>query len=455
MNKPLSPINLITRHNFFNVDYGKMKKMAHVGHATESRFFEIYIQPLFKVKPVHNLPFWMNAAYIAWRLDIKAADLQKVKFVESQCEQLFKTNEAFFIQAFPPILQTSHDTSVRTEQAEENLWHSKGSKDVERIFSDQIRLYKIFFENEFRLWSTAPYLFACKNHGVKNKLRDPEKAVLVGASEKFHALKGIKTVLPQGSMSDLIEGFDNHIRNAGEGHDRWEITDQDKLILPIIDSETGEEKKKIELTADEMDEHLKTCRKTIWILKIGTLIFLENNSAFASKLQRKKFYKVREIQDALEPYAENQLFCITQFELNDERSHLELGIKYTPAIVPIEEQVFFGGVEAYDIVRKVIKVGYEEQMVRIIHFILAHLDEEKLPSIKVKMFDEADNDMGTVEYAQIELAKVLADEEGKYIPIPSSGVRPVKECEMALPIRVPYGTKHLFEKEIENWQEEI
>ena len=437
------------------MDYDKIKKVAGMGLATESRFFEIYIQPLFKNKPKYNLPFWMSAAQNAWRLDIQADDIKKVKFVEYQCKQLATTDEANFIQSFPPILHASHDTSVRSEQAEQNLWHSRVSKDIERIFSDQLRLYKILFENEFRLWSTVSYLFACKNHGVKNKLRDPEKAASIGASEKFHALKGIKVALPQGTLSDLIKGFDNQIRNAGEGHDRWEITDKDNIVLPIIDSETGEEKNKIELTQKEMDDYLKECRRTIWILKIGTLIFLENNPTFQAKLQRNKIYKTREIQDALESYAENQLFEVTKFSLNDDRSQVEMEIKYTPQTAPIQEQVFFGGAEAYDIVRKIVKVSYERQMINIVHFILAHLDENNLPIMKIKMLDEGGNDMGTVEYSQDELSKVLNDADGKYMPTPSSGSRPSKECEMSLPIRVPYGTKHIFEKVIQDWNEEI
>lgn len=431
------------------MDYDKIKKSANMGMAAQSRFFEIYVQPLFKSKPKKNLPFWFNRAYIAWRVSITEQDLKIAQFVEYLCEELAKTSEAELIKVFTPILEAEHDTGIRTEQAEENLWHSKVSKDIERIFSDQVSLYKVLFENEFRLWATVPYFFVCKNYGIRNEVRDLEKVFNIGASEKFQALKGITVVLPHGTFADLIVGFDNQIRNTGAGHDRWEITDKESLLLPITDSKTGEQTRKIELSQQQLEDYLRQCRKTLWILKTGCLIFLENNPQFEAKLQSQKIYKAREIQAVLEEFAANRLFEITKFNLSEDRTRLDLGIKYTPQIVGRQEQIFFGDGEKYDVVNKTTKTSYHFRMLDIIKCALLYLDKSKLPIVSVEMFDEKGQNLGMVEYEPTELAKLLEEAGEQNIPNPSKGQVPDKECQIIAQIRVPYGTRDLFEKMIQ------
>jgi len=51
---------------------------------------------------------------------------------------------------------------------------------------------------------------------VKNKASDTQSYVFIGSGEKFHALRDIKTSLINGNPKDLINGFDNEVRNAGD-----------------------------------------------------------------------------------------------------------------------------------------------------------------------------------------------------------------------------------------------
>lgn len=429
------------------MDYDDAVQLMDPGPEIKEKFFQSYIAPLLKdVKSTRHLPYFFHKGYLAWRLSVKKEDLKQVKFIEWLCEELKKMNEADFIEVMSLMMAQLYDVGVRTEQGERNFYNSQVKADKLMEFSDHVRLYKILFENEFRLHATIPYLYVCRVYGRKHKVTDAGGFVNVGASEKYHALKDTHVSLLKGNIGKLVAGFDNQIRNAGEGHDRWEVTDRDTLILPIVEPDTGAEKNRIELTEKELDDLIKQCRKTIWILKMGYMIFLENNKDFEKKLKNKPAVKLREVEEQVKQFADNRWFDIKKFKVNDNRSQISMAVKYRSRVIGTKTQVFFGGGEAYDLIERETFVEYEYQMLDIIKMALGCLGGENLPRVVVEMFDEKDASLGVVEYEPNELTKLFKEEGRLEIPQPSKGTVPKIKCRLVYFLKVPYGMRDIAEK---------
>ncbi len=429
------------------MDYDDAIEQCDPGDEIKESFFQSYIAPLLKdVKGTKNLPYLFHQGYMAWRLSVDEADLKQVKFIEWLCGELKKINETDFIEILSSVLTQQYDVSVRTEQAERNAYNSSIRKDKLMVFSDKVRLYKIFFENNFRLHATIPFVYVCKVYKRKNKVATAADFVNVAASEKYQALKDTRVALVRGDIQKFVVGFDNQIRNAGEGHDRWEVTDEDTLILPVVSPETGSEKRRIELTEKELDDLIKQCRKTLWILKMGYTIFLENNKEFEKQLKGKPVIKDREIKEDVITFADNRWFDIENFEIKEDKSQISMAIKYRPRVIGTKTQVFFGTAKAYDLIEQESFVEYKYQMLDIIKMALLHFDVENLPRVIVDMLDEKDLLMGTVEYEPSELSKLLKEEDELEVPKPSKGTTPDKKCRLVYYIKVPYGMRDIYEK---------
>jgi hypothetical protein len=419
--------------------------------AAESRYFEVYIQPLLKYpnKRPRNIRYFFHQGWLGWRHSVQQKHLKMTKFMEGLCEQLYKENEIEFLQVVGSIMDASNDTALRTEQAEESLFNTLKDAEVETIFSAQLNLYKTFFESDFRLYGTVPYFYLCKKYGKPHAVQDAEKFVEVSAGEKFQIIKNVAFSLPDGNFPDLVSGFDNHIRNAGAGHDTWETTDNKTVILKVVDDKSGKEKRRYEFTQRQLRDILQECRINLWVLRNGLLIFLENNPGVDAKLISKRVYKIREIKEATEAFATNRSFLLKDFKLDNERTCLEITVKYDPPIIGRGEQIFFGTAEAYDIVHLEELVKYEYQMLDIVKYCLVHLDKNNLPKMIVHMFDNEDKDLGTVEYKPKELLKLLEEDSDIKIPIPSEGTVPDFDCKIDLPVRVPYGKGTEYKKILE------
>lgn len=419
--------------------------------AAESRYFEVYIQPLLKYpnKRPKNIRYFFQQGWFGWCHSVQQKDLRATKFIESLCEQLYIENEQEFLQVAGSIIDAANDTGLRTEQAEETLYNALTGSEVETIFSAQLNLYKTLFESDFRLYGTVPYFYLCRKYGKTYEVKDAEKFVEVSAGEKFQTIRNTKIPLSNGNFPDLVSSFDNHIRNAGAGHDRWETTDKKTVILKVVDDKSGKEKKRYEFTQKELRDILQTCRVNLWVLRNGFLIFLENNPEIENKMVSSRVYKIREIKEAVISFAANRSFEIKDFKLDNERSKLEISIKYDPPIIGRNEQIFFGTAEAYDIVHQEVLVKYEYQMLDILKCCLLHLDKNSLPLVVIHMFGQKDEDLGTIEYERAELVKFLQENGEIQIPNPTKGKVPEMDCKIDVPIRVPYGKGAIFEKLLE------
>lgn len=428
--------------------------MHDLNLAAESRYFEVYIQPLLKHpnKRPKNVRYFFQQGWLGWRHSVQQKDLKATKFIEELCEQLYKENETDFLQVVSSIIDTANDTGLRTEQAEEALYNALKGSEIDTIFSCQLSLYKTLFESDFRLYGTIPYFYLCKKYRKPHAVQGAERFVDVSAGEKFQTIKNTSFSLSSGNFPDLVSGFDNHIRNAGAGHDRWETTDDKTVILKVVDDKSGKEKKRYEFTQKQLRDILQTCRVNLWVLRNGLLIFLENNSDIEAEIISKRVYKIREIKEIAESFAVNRSFLLKEFKLDNERTSLEISVKYEPPIIGRNEQIFFGTAEAYDIVHLEESVRYEYQMLDIVKCCLMHLDRNKIPKVSVHMFGDKDEDLGVVEYESAELSKLLIEEGDIQIPVPCKGKIPEIECKIDMPVRVPYGKGEIYEKILKEQQ---
>lgn len=432
------------------MEYDEIIKHSEPSLNIKQRFYEVYIQPYLRRRPnPDNLAYLLDQAWDAWRLGVKKNDIKKVLFVKWMCKELKKNNENDFVLLMSRLLQDTHDTMIRSETAERNVYNAKISRNTERIFRDSIEQYKVFFENEFRLWATVPYYYVCKNYGLKNNGSTPGSYVSIGASEKFHALKNIQTLLLKGNPRDLIIGFDNEIRNAGAGHESWEITDKNTILLKIIDPKTGYPKgsEQIELSKNQLEDLLKQCRKTIWILRMGVSLFLNNNPNFVAKLGRSKNFKIKEIEGHLAQFAANRWFTVKDFIVDDERTKIQLDLQYTPKIIGDKGQVFFGNGEKYDLIKIEERVKYKYQILGILQYLLvSFFERNKLPVIDLKIRNEKEQLIAELEYQPNELQKLFLEKTEENIPVSSRGEIPDSEYLLAYEVRVPFGQREVFEK---------
>lgn len=445
-----------TQHQIINtptntMDYDDINDISDPSHTIKSRFYEKYIQPHLKQKPNgENLAFFLNEAWNAWRLNIRKEDIKNALFVEWICRELEKSDKDAFSKLMSALLNDSYDVGVRLETAERNAHNAKTSANTERIFRDNLELYKVFFESEFKRWAAVPYFYACRIYKIKNSGRAPEDFVNIGASVKFHALKSIAVPLKQGNIRDLVDGFDNAIRNAGAGHESWEIDDSDRLILHPTDPETGQQKsnKQITLTVTELEALIKRCRKTLWILKMGISFFLNNTPSFVSALDDKGDFKKKEILGYLEQFAENRSFKVTSFAIEDDRKKITLSLKYSPKVLGESGQLFFGNGERYDLVNVEKEVPYEDQVLGIIQYLTVSFFKDP-PSVELKLLDENEKVVAELKYSNGEIAKLLTAADSNERPVPTSGKMPTGKCTIAYQVRVPFGQRELFEKFIQ------
>lgn len=132
--------------------------------------------------------------------------------VEWVCEQLYKDDPSNFSQLVSYLLDQVYDAQERIIQSENGYREARSSKEIDivKVFSASLRHYKVFFESEFRLWSTIPYFFTVTKHGKKLGGSSPNTFVEIPASTKYQTIKDIKVVLHKGDLHDLIEGFDKY-----------------------------------------------------------------------------------------------------------------------------------------------------------------------------------------------------------------------------------------------------
>lgn len=360
--------------------------------AIKERFFSEIFKPYLKHElRVENYDYFLDQSWTAWRLGVKKKGIKNMLFVEWICEQLYKDDPSNFSQLVSYLLDQAYDAQERIIQSENGYHKARSSKEIDivKVFSASLRHYKVFFESEFRLWSTIPYFFTVTKYKKKSGGSSPDAFVEIPASTKYQTIKDIKVVLQKGDLRDLIEGFDNTIRNAGEGHDRYEFSDNNTVILHDIDPNTGKPKGKkvIELTQTDITNLINTCRKSIWILRNGVMLFIVNNPDFTKVLNHIRPMKFREIEYRFKAFSDSGWFKVNEFSYNKDSNILTIQLQFFEKHVGISSELILGNGERYDLVDVETKVKYKHQLWGVLQRLLSIWTKEPFPDIDLKLFD--------------------------------------------------------------------
>lgn len=426
------------------------KKAIHPepNQTIKNRFYSSYFASYLKINPrPYHLGYFYDQAWTAWRLRIGRSELKNMLFVEWMCEELLKNHEPGLKRLISCILENSHDAIVRIQQSEKAFFESGGSDDIAEKFSHALRHYKVFFESELRLWGSLPYFFICRSFGVKTKCVDPESFVNLPASKKYHALKSIKTVLARGEIKNLVSAFNNEVRNAGEGHDSYEITDEGTAVLHIIDPKTGLHRgsKTLELSYPELHNLIDLCRKNIWVLKNGIMVFINNKRSFANAVIRINPLKIREIKALVSDFANERWLDLFDFSIDKRQNAVKMKLQYFEKKVGVSKELVFGSEEKYDLIDIETRVKYRDQVLGIIQFLVSLWDQPALPNLEIELFDEKEKKIADLTYEASELNKLLLGKKGG-VPKPSSGTMLDKQYKMISTVKVPYGSRAVMEK---------
>lgn len=428
--------------------YKREKRELEPEYPLRDICFRNYIAPLLKSQEnIHHLSTFLTLGYSAWRLGIKEDDLRRASFIQAVCFELLNTNETIFCETLSIILSQIHNTFERYE-AEATVYYShRGSKDLHAKLASTKDFYRTLFENDFRLWITLPYLYACKVHDIKTKAMNSDGFVHTSASTKFNTLKNNTIPSPYGNIEWLLQGFDNQIRNAGGGHEDWEVNDDGEIVFYIRAPRSGKLNKTVIYSDSKFENIVKECQKTIWVLQVGVLVFLENNKQILNKLSSKKKFKISEIKSVLHAFANDRWFDIIELSIENERSKVSITLQHSPRSYGIQQSIFFGTRQAYDIIQTKVKAILDEQVFGIIQCLLGHFDQSNMPEVYLKILDKNGSIVADVEYDSTEMNKLKPEHSKKLIrPVPRKGDIPYKQYYMIMQLRFPYGTRKLAEE---------
>lgn len=424
------------------MNYDEAVKTVQPSMAMKQKFYEDFIMPHLKYEPSgQHLAYLIEEGWHAWRLDVKKADIKNMLFAEKMCEKLYSKDEGAFVELVSFLLDETNDARIRTHSSEKNFYEAV---EPEEKFISAVRHYKVYFETQFRLWGTVPYFYCCKILGLKNAGSTPETYVKISASTKYHRLKDIKTILPEGEMKDLVKGFDTELRNAGDGHDSYEITDNNTILMHVLDPRTGKPvgSKKIELSYGELDKMISLCRKSIWVLRNGVTIFLNNNPDFRKKLKSTRLVKISEIKSSVEAFADDRRIHLEKFDVSKDRKHFDITLRFKPQeSIGRGGELLFGNGERYDLISIKQTMQSKYQIISVLQYLVYVLKKGSTPKISVEVLDDKREKIAALEYETEELEKFFLPKKEENIPIPKTGSVPDFPNTFIAEVRVPYGMR--------------
>ncbi len=426
-------------------------------YATQHIFYRQYLLPLLRRKPDSALyPVLLQQSYLAFRLGVKAFDVKRAIFANAIYDLVKSELPDFFAEVASLMMENMHDVHTRRFAAEKILYSAE-SKDKIIRFAAMKDLYRTLFENEFRLWSTIPYTYVCRSCKIGTKVERAEDSLAISASTKYVALNDKTVPCPYGDIKNLLVGFDNDIRNAGGGHEDWEIDDEGMLVLKVHNPKSGALKKTITLSEDQMQGLIDDCRKTIWVLQTGLLIHLVNSGGIPKNDKTKRVYKKAEIESLLKSFSADRWFHLEKLSFTHNGKRVDVVLRHIPPMLGLRGSILLGNGQAYDIVQVRFRTKLEEQIWGILQYFLIHLPESEIPSINLTILDRNGESFANVEYSSTEMQRLNTSchEHVKHAPTPAAGFIPPKDYYMILKLSVPAGLRQLAEDSLEQKGEEV
>jgi hypothetical protein len=332
-----------------------------------------------------------------------------------------------------------HDSSERYNAAEKRTNVARG-QDASVRASAALDKYKTLFETELRLWGSIPFEYVTEILKPQRKALDAADVVNVSAGSKLQAIKDTRVPCPYGDPLSLVRGFDSSIRNAGGGHEDWEVGDDGKLILTIRDPRTGKTRRTIRLELSELKDLIATCQRTIWSLQVGFLIFIANEGLQFRMDSTSKDLKVKEIENLVSAFADNRWLSLQEFTFDRERKTSLMTLRHVPMPIANRGQIL-SMAGAKDIVHVRNDAKLDEQIVGILQFYLSHLVETEYPNVRVKILDSRGIEVCDVEYSADEMRKCLPATGRDHMPHPTTGAVPKMRYYIVHQVLVPVGGK--------------
>jgi hypothetical protein len=438
-----------------NFDYGPDKSI-------KLRFFEEGIEKYIKDKKVlapEVLDWLVDQAWYSWILGITNEELNILATFEKICVTLFASHPEIAEQVFRSMYNTLPEAEDRSASVREMTEQKIGSQD-DSSSSKRIRgalsVYNCLFENDFKVWSTPIYASAIYQFGIPHKVQDPTNAVHVPTSTKIQTIEQIKDTVPYGDMSVFIKGFDNEIRNAGVGHESFEIHDDGSFSLRVTNPYSGETKGSgvITLTEKQLRDLTKEMHKTLWFFKVGFNIFLANNRELVEKIAVLQEMKIRDIRKEMEGFCDSRCLDIKEFNFDENIHLLKMSVQYTPKIVGEGGRAFIGTAEAWELIKREMIVPYKDQIIGCIFHLIRLFNTRKdgIPSLILIVMDETGKEVMGLEYTREQLICFLSDH--KNLPVPSKGEYFDGTYKMEYNVRVPYGMAEIMRPIIDAWEDE-
>lgn len=421
------------------------------------RFFEEGIETYIKDKNVlapEVLDWLVDQAFYSWTLGITKEEMKLLSTFEKICATLFSSHPEIAEQVFRSMynaLPEAEDRSASIREMTEQKMGSMDDSSASKRIRAALSAYNCLFENDFKVWSTPIYASAIYQFRTPHKVQDPANVVHVPTSTKIQTIEQIKDIVPYGDMSVFIKGFDNEIRNAGVGHESFEVHDDGSFSLRVTNPHSGEVKGSgiITLTEKQLRELTKEMHKTLWFFKVGFNVFLANNRELTKNIAVLEEMKIRDIKKEMEGFCDNRCLEIQQFDFNEGKTLLSMSFKYVPKIVGEGGRAFIGTAEAWEFIKRETVVSYRDQIIGCIHHIIRLFNSRKngIPNINLIVRDEKGQEVMSIEYKKEELARFLADY--KVPPEPAKGKYYDGTYKMEYNVRVPYGTAETMKQYIE------
>jgi hypothetical protein len=430
-------------------DYDQLDAFDEPSIAIKTKFYQQYIKPLLTHEPAPiNYIGLFEQGYIAWKLGIGMEDLRVVHHVSAICNIIMRKNAQHGIELMSQMLKEQYDTSFR-RKCGERIYHDyrdAENEDGARVAAI-LNIYKVLFENDFRLWSSIPYYYAHCLLNQQSAPDSPSDVVHIAASNKLRFIHTNKIRCPYGDLGLTIQGFDSSIRNAGGGHEDWEVSDDRIILFKERYPKTGKEKNIFTLKLAELEHQLGNCRKTIWLLRMGFTVYLNNNPVVLAKLDVQKKYKLAEVIANLEAFAVDRCLAVTKLSFNDDETKLVLVIRYKPNTDARGGTVLFQNGEKYDLIRYVNRVSYREQIAGLIQFLLTHYSPDNLSTVKVEVHDEDDIQIGNATYEESGLRQLSIGPSRGCVPDPTAGSLPTGKYAMIIEVPVQHGMRKIVESD--------
>ncbi|MBU2626282.1 MAG: hypothetical protein KKG33_12055 [candidate division Zixibacteria bacterium] len=422
----------------------------------KQKFYRDYVLPLLNVEPADtNYGSFLEMGYMAWRLGITQSDLKRCRFVLAMCHEITMKWPIDSISLISTMMREYYKVHSRRSFGEKLYGDYRDAENADFKAAYLLNVYKVIFENDFRLWATIPYVYAEYILNAKTISGDLSQSVFLGASAKLKSISDSETLSRRGNLSDIVAGFDAKLRHAGAGHEDWELDDSGGIVFRVRDPRSGKLKSSINKTLSEFESDVVSCRRTIWVLHMGVIAYLNNNRVLSCEIHEQPTFKISEMRAYLEDFALDRGLRVARFECNIDRSQVSLGLCYSPNTEARGGTVRFGSGEAFDLVRIVTRSSYKNQILEVLEFLMQHFDRSRFPTVALDISDKTETVVASLVIKSNELSKVAADPGSGEMPALLVGQLPDDECVLITEHGVPLGHGKFIEKQLKEQGYEV